>query len=57
MQRVLDSHSPDGENLNVTATNIATVEAVSFLTDQGIAAKLTDSTFATNSNVVFSTFT
>jgi hypothetical protein len=41
----------------VTATNITTVEAISFLTDQGIAGKLTDSTFATNSNVVFSTFT
>ena len=41
----------------VTATNIATVGAVSFLTDQGIAAKLTDSTFAANGNVVFSTFT
>lgn len=41
----------------VTATNIATVGATSFLTDQGIAAKLTDSTFAANGNVVFSTFT
>jgi Ca2+-binding RTX toxin-like protein len=37
----------------VTATNIAKVGAVSFLTERGIAAKLTDSTFAANGAAVF----
>jgi hypothetical protein len=37
----------------VTATNIAKVGAVSFLTDRGIAAKLTDSTFVANGAAVF----
>ncbi|HEY9903594.1 MAG TPA: bluetail domain-containing putative surface protein [Candidatus Sericytochromatia bacterium] len=37
----------------VTATNIAKVGAVSFLTDRAIAAKLTDSTFGANSAAIF----
>lgn len=37
----------------VTATNIAKVGAVSFLTDRAIAAKLTDSTFAANGAAIF----
>jgi Ca2+-binding RTX toxin-like protein len=37
----------------VTATNIAKVGAVSFLTRRGIAAKLTDSTFGANGAAIF----
>jgi hypothetical protein len=37
----------------VTATNIAKVGAVSFLTDRGIAAKLNDSTFTANGAAIF----
>jgi Ca2+-binding RTX toxin-like protein len=37
----------------VTATNIGTVGAVSFLTDRGIAAKLTESTFTANGAAIF----
>jgi len=37
----------------VTANNIAKVGAVSFLTERGIAAKLTDSTFAANGAAIF----
>jgi len=37
----------------VTATNIAKVGAVSFLTERAIAAKLTDSTFAANGAAIF----
>jgi Ca2+-binding RTX toxin-like protein len=37
----------------VSATNIAQVGAVSFLTSRGIAAKLTDSTFGANGAAIF----